>query len=164
MSGATPDRTGRIAGVDIDRNVEAGATGPDHQGPELHQLAHPDRAEEVQPAKVHRDAIGAGPSGGAGVSGLVDPFHHGAAVDLAPEVHILRLGQEPERHSPLPLHRYSSTTAVPLALTMSIPPPEPIWMLSYSRSTATTAVPPNCSASASISRNAIVLALRSSCS
>jgi hypothetical protein len=37
-----------------------------------------------------------------GVSGLVDPLHHRATVHFAAEVHVRRLGQEPQRDFPRP--------------------------------------------------------------
>jgi hypothetical protein len=56
---------------------------------------------ETDAADVNRDAVLPAPPDRAGVSGLVDPLHDRAAVHLAAEVYVRRLGQEPQRDFPL---------------------------------------------------------------
>ncbi|MNP50810.1 hypothetical protein D3C76_1450950 [compost metagenome] len=85
---------GRVAAVDIHRQVHAGGAGVDHLGVHLHQLAYLDGTQEADAPHVDGDRIAAAPAGGAGVAGLIDPLHHHAAVHLAAEVHVGGLGQK----------------------------------------------------------------------
>ena len=104
VAGAAPFAGLGVARVHVHRDIEAAAAGPDHQRPQLHQLTHEDGTQEMEPAQVDRHAVAAGPAGGAGVAGLVDPLHHRTAVHLAAEVDVARFRQKPEGHATLPLH------------------------------------------------------------
>src|ERR671930_2104337 len=98
----------RVAGVYVDRHVHTRPAGIGDLRAHLDQLADLDRAHELDPAHVRRHAVGAAPPGRTGVTGLVDPLHDRAAVNLSAEVDVGRLGQEAQR-SRVPLaHAYSS--------------------------------------------------------
>src|SRR5205823_6558338 len=104
-AGTTPFGALRIAGVHFHGDVEAGPAGANHERPDLDDFSDVNRSEEVQTTDVHRDTVAPGPSRCARVAGLIHPLHHRAAVHLAAEVDVAGLREEPECHTPLPLHQ-----------------------------------------------------------
>src|ERR1043165_10203215 len=81
----------------------------DELGAHGHEIADQDRLDELDAADRDRDAIAPAPADGRGVAGPVDPLHDHAAVDLAAEIDVGRLGQEAERDlALLAWHRGSS--------------------------------------------------------
>jgi len=72
--------------------------GIDHVGIDLDDLADTDRFQETDSAYVNRDTVGLRPVPRTGIAGLVDPLHHGAAVNLAAKIDIRGFADKLERY------------------------------------------------------------------
>ena len=96
MGGGDSGLGAQIARENIHGDVHAGAAGMDQAGADLHQVADQNGLIEADAADVHGDAGLSAPARGAGVAGLVDPLHHGTAMDLAIEVFIGGFRHEPQ--------------------------------------------------------------------
>ncbi len=83
-----------VAAAHLHRDVHAGVAGIGQAGLHFHQFADAHRVMEADATDEDRHAIALGPAGGAGVAGLVDPFHDGAAMHVAAEVDGAGFGQE----------------------------------------------------------------------
>ena len=103
MAGPPAGNTLWVASVDVDRDVHTAATGPDDQRLELDHLAHVNRSQEVKSSHIDGDAVGPSPPGRAGITHLIDPLHHRAAMHLPAEIHVSRFGEEAEGDGPGPL-------------------------------------------------------------
>jgi len=86
--------TFRVPRADVHRNVHASFTCVDELSVNFYHVTDGHRPAETDAANVDRDAVLPAPSGRAGIPSLIDPLHDRAAVYLASEVHIRRLGQE----------------------------------------------------------------------
>ena len=82
----------RVAGADVDGHLHGAGIGAHHAGVDLDEVTDRNRAVEADAAGVHRNGALRGPLHGAGRTGLIDPLHGGAAVDLATPVDVGGLG------------------------------------------------------------------------
>lgn len=78
------------SGVHGDKNVDAGGSGVDHFGVDLHDVARADGPVVVDIAHVCSDAIAGAPRRGAGVACTVDPLKDSSGLDVFSRVvHVL---------------------------------------------------------------------------
>src|SRR5690606_33989356 len=86
--------------------MHAGIAGIDDARAHLDQMTYVNRLDETNAAHIHRHAILPAPPHRAGVTGLIDPFHYGAAVDLTAKIDFRWLGQEPQGYFTLLVCRW----------------------------------------------------------
>jgi len=86
----------KISRIYIHRDMDTRIPGMDHISVDLNHLANADRLHKADTAYINRDTVSFCPVPGAGVAGLIDPFHYRPAVNLPAEIHVARLADKLE--------------------------------------------------------------------
>lgn len=81
----------------INRNMETSCAGVDELCPYLNEITNMNGMIEADTSNVNRNTVLASPANSTRVTGLIDPFHHGAAVHFTAKVDFGWFSKKTER-------------------------------------------------------------------